>query len=110
METTAPDVTDMPSQPEEVLDSKVVRGGLQYLVKWKDKPRSENTWEKRSNLVKPYKPLLDTFHAQNPTAPRMPTIVIAPRSRRLQLTDPDERQWEYWKGRWDRWRGRCRQD
>ena len=30
---------------EEVVDNKVVRGEQKYLVKWKDYPASENTWE-----------------------------------------------------------------
>ncbi|KAM5531387.1 hypothetical protein V8D89_014950, partial [Ganoderma adspersum] len=103
LETTVPDVVDQPSEPEEILDSKVVRGGLQYLVKWKDKPRSENTWQKRADILKPYRPLIDSFHARYPTAPRMPTITIAPHSRWVTVLDPEQQSWEYWSTRWDSW-------
>ena len=98
-----PAVTDSLPQPEEILDSKVMRGALRYLVKWKDKPRSENTWEKRSDLLKTSRPLIDAFHAKNPTAPRMPTITIAPRSRLVEVMDPDQRCWDYWTRKWDKW-------
>jgi hypothetical protein len=37
---------------EEILREKKVGRGMQYLVKWKGYPRSEATWEPRSQLVK----------------------------------------------------------
>ena len=36
---------------EEILDSKVVRGRVQYLVKWKGYDHSDDTWEPRTNLT-----------------------------------------------------------
>lgn len=101
--TTVPDILDRTPEPEEVLDSKVVRGGLQYLVKWKDKPRSENTWQKRTDLLKTSRPLIDSFHTRNPTAPRMPTITIAPQSRWVTVAGPEQRSWDHWSARWDNW-------
>ncbi|KAJ3015340.1 hypothetical protein NUW54_g1069 [Trametes sanguinea] len=79
-EVAVPDILNSMKEPEEILDSKVVRGGLQYLVKWRGLPRSENTWEKRTNLVQSHKSLLDAFHWENPTAPQMPTIIVPPRA------------------------------
>nr|VWP02123.1 Cap60p [Ganoderma boninense] len=101
--TAVPDIPARASEPEEILDSRVIRGGLQYLVKWKDKPRSENTWEKRTDLLKTARPLIEVFHSQHPTAPRMPTITIAPRSRWVTILDPERTSWEHWSKRWDSW-------
>ena len=76
-----PNLVASDDEPGEVLDSRIKRGRLTYLVKWKQKPLYEATWERRSDLLKDWKNLLDTFHVENPQAPRMPTIRIAPRSR-----------------------------
>ena len=54
---------------EEILDSKLVRGKLQYLVKWKGYTDEHNSWEPETN-VKHSKKLLTEFHKQNPSAPR----------------------------------------
>jgi hypothetical protein len=37
---------------KEILNEKKVGQGMQYLVKWKGYPRSEATWEPRSQLMK----------------------------------------------------------
>lgn len=75
-----PNLTTSAEEPEEILDSRVKRGRLTYLVRWKGKPLYEATWEHRSDLLKSCKNLLDAFHAENPQAPRMPTIRIPQRS------------------------------
>lgn len=107
-----PEVLDTLKQPEEVYDSKVSRGALQYLVKWKGLPRSENTWESRSSLISSHKALLDAFHHANPTAPRMPTLRIPPRTdtRLLYKTHyghiVDANHPDYWNGVWSRYQKR----
>ena len=37
-------------QVEKIIDSRMVRGRKEYLLKWKGYPDSENTWEPHSNL------------------------------------------------------------
>jgi transposase InsO family protein len=53
---------------EEVLDSRVRRGKLQYFVHWKDWPISSRTWEPQENLA--HAPdLVDEFHRAYPSKP-----------------------------------------
>ena len=56
-----------------ILDSRVHRRQLQYLVHWKGYPVSERTWETRKNL-KHAKEEIDKFHRSHPDAdaPREP--------------------------------------
>ena len=53
---------------ERIDDSRVQRGRLQYLVKWKGYPPSENTWESTS-AVRNSQDLIDEFHRDHPLAP-----------------------------------------
>lgn len=53
---------------EELLDCQYKRGTIKYLVKWKNYPPSENTWEPKSSLRCPK--LLASFHQQNPSLPK----------------------------------------
>lgn len=55
---------------EELMDSKLSRGVLKYLVKWKGWPREAWTWETRDNLMKHAKSAVNTFHRKHPNAPR----------------------------------------
>lgn len=93
---------------EAVLDSRVRRGGMQYLIKWEGKPRSENTWEPRSQLLKQYKTQLTAFHQEHPDAPRMPTITVPGGLRNIKLSAKeqgviDTRAWERWTRVQERW-------
>ena len=57
---------------EEVMDSRVSgRGGgrLEYLVKWKNYPIEESTWEPVENLENAKKEV-QKFHCTNPSAPQ----------------------------------------
>jgi hypothetical protein len=54
---------------EAILDSKVSRRRLLYLVKWKGYPDSENSWEPTSNVKNACK-LVKQFHARYPQKPR----------------------------------------
>ncbi|KNZ71349.1 Chromobox like protein, partial [Termitomyces sp. J132] len=56
---------------DEILDSWVVRGQLQYLVRWKGYGPEDNTWEPRKNLDRAPNELRD-FHRRNPAKPRNP--------------------------------------
>ena len=53
---------------EEVLDSQLKRGKLEYLVKWSDYTNDHNTWEPESNLENS-KEAINNFHKTNPSAP-----------------------------------------
>jgi len=52
---------------ETVLDCQYIRKKVKYLIKWKDYPHSENTWEPKQNLNCP--DLLEAFHRQHPDLP-----------------------------------------
>jgi hypothetical protein len=53
---------------EQILDSKLLRNRLFYLVQWKGYPISENSWEP-AQLVKNASQLVKSFHSQYPTKP-----------------------------------------
>ena len=53
---------------EEVLDSRLKRGKLEYLVKWSGYTNEYNTWEPVSNLENS-KEAIEDFHKENPSAP-----------------------------------------
>ena len=54
---------------EKILDSKIIRGRVQYLVKWIGYDDSDNSWLPVRN-VKNSKKLLDEFHIKHPDAPQ----------------------------------------
>ena len=54
---------------EEVLDSRLKKGRLEYLVKWSGYTDEYNTWEPVSNLENS-KEAIEDFHKENPSAPR----------------------------------------
>jgi hypothetical protein len=53
---------------EEILDSRLYRGKLQYLVKWKGFGYEENSWTNEDDVFAPR--LVRDFHRTNPAAPR----------------------------------------
>ena len=53
---------------EEVLDSRLKRGKLEYLVKWSGYTDDHNTWEPELNLENS-KESINNFHKSNPSAP-----------------------------------------
>lgn len=55
----------------QVLDCKYVSNKVKYLIRWKDYPPSEDSWEPRVNLVNCSEKLA-AFHRQNPSLPRKP--------------------------------------
>ncbi len=54
---------------EEVLDSRLRSGKLEYFVHWKGYPKEEDSWEPVGNLTD-NAGLLDEFHRKHPSAPR----------------------------------------
>ena len=54
---------------EAILDSRLRRQKLEYLVKWKNFPRSENTWEPEENVDGADASIAE-FYRLNPSAPR----------------------------------------
>ncbi|KAG5720268.1 hypothetical protein E4T56_gene3342 [Termitomyces sp. T112] len=55
----------------EILDSQIVRGRLQYLVCWKGYGPEDDTWKPQKNLDRAPDKLRD-FHRRNPAKPRNP--------------------------------------
>jgi hypothetical protein len=54
---------------EQILDSQLFRGKLQYLVKWVGYTEEHNTWEPAENLQHTQE-AIDIFHRLHPSAPR----------------------------------------
>ena len=54
---------------EEILDSRLKRGKLEYLVKWSGYMDDYNTWKPESNLGNS-KEVINNFHKSNPSALR----------------------------------------
>ena len=54
---------------EEILNSRVFRRRLQYLVKWEGYGMEGNTWEYSENVDNAPEKVAD-FHRRNPAAPR----------------------------------------
>ena len=54
---------------EQILDSRLFRGNLQYLVKWKDYGEEENSWEPATNVTHAQE-LVNEFHRRHPNAPQ----------------------------------------
>ncbi|CAG7819494.1 unnamed protein product [Allacma fusca] len=49
-------------QVERIVDKRIFKGKVEYLVKWSGYPESDNTWEPRSNFVS--MELINHFEAQ----------------------------------------------
>jgi hypothetical protein len=84
-----PDVIDGTEEydVEEILDSRMKRGKMEYLVHWKGYPHEENTWEPELN-VKNSKDLIDAFHQKHVNAPRrLPAGVTLRFLQRIQYTE-----------------------
>ena len=53
---------------DAVIDSRIYKGKLQYLVHWKGYNESERTWELASNLKNSPK-IVEQFHSSHPSTP-----------------------------------------
>ncbi|KAI1869633.1 uncharacterized protein JN550_005614 [Neoarthrinium moseri] len=71
IETRLETEPDQEYEVEEILDLQKINGQWKYLVKWKDYPPSENTWEPKKNL-KGCPELLADFHRQRAPAAQHP--------------------------------------
>ena len=54
---------------ELIKDSKLIRGKLHFLIKWKGYPHEESTWESADDLHNA-EHLVREFYARHPSAPR----------------------------------------
>src|SRR5271169_558469 len=54
---------------EEILDSRLFRGKLQYFVKWKGYTTEENSWEPAENVANAAN-AVEAFHKAHPNRPR----------------------------------------
>ena len=71
---------------EDILDSRIKDGQLQYLVKWLDFGPEDNSWQPATNLHCPEKQ--EEFHRRNPDRPATP----APARCRKQRPNPPHRR------------------
>lgn len=55
---------------EQILESRFIRKRIQYLVKWKGYPDSNNLWLPKS-LLRNAKELITQFHQEHPNAPQL---------------------------------------
>ena len=66
--STPPDLTTTKATPEDIVGEKTTmkgKGRVIFLVKWKDRPSVENTWEDGTELTKAgYLPLILRFRAR----------------------------------------------
>jgi transposase InsO family protein len=68
---------------EEILDSRIRRGKLQYFVHWKDWPISSRTWEPQENLA--HSPdMIDAFHRAYPSKPHPDRLRSRTKARRAR--------------------------
>ena len=71
--TTPPEPVEIKGEPEykveEVLDSRLKQGKLEYLVKWSGYTEDHNTWEPEENCENS-RDLIEDFHKKNPSALR----------------------------------------
>jgi transposase InsO family protein len=75
---------------EEILDCRYVRNKIKYLIKWKDYPHSENTWEPKSSLN--HLETLEEFHRQYLGLPATPgRTTDKARGRRQKNSHPTNR-------------------
>ena len=99
------------------------KGWLEYLVKWKNYPLEEASWEPVMNLTNA-REAIEEFHLEHPDAPHRVRIMEGTKSdtqpavpkklfgwqdRKFELDDLEqlERAWEKWKGKdfatvWDK--------
>ena len=54
---------------EEILDSRLKHGKLEYLVKWSGYTDDYNTWEPEANCANS-PDIVSNFYKKNPSAPR----------------------------------------
>ena len=74
---------------DELMDSRLSQGKLQYLVKWKDYPnRVDWTWEPESKILLENK---EEFHEKHPSAPRRITAQLEFRPMPKPLTEVEVR-------------------
>ena len=60
---------DKEYEVDAIIDSRIYKGKLQYLVHWKGYDESKRTWEPVSNL-KNSPEIVEQFHKSHPSAPR----------------------------------------
>lgn len=71
---------------EFIKDSRLYKGKLQYLVKWKNYPQEECTWEPPEHLKNASKAVKD-FHTKHPSAPRRISAVTFDRLSFIPYTN-----------------------
>jgi len=69
---------------DEILDSRIVRRKLRYLIKWKGYGRDEDSWEPESDVNAPE--LVEKFHREHPEAPReIPEVPVRAKRKKRRV-------------------------
>jgi AAA+ superfamily predicted ATPase len=50
---------------EKILDKKKIKSKIHFLIKWKGKPDSANSWEPRTNLIKDIPDMVKEYEKNN---------------------------------------------
>ena len=80
---------------EYIKDSRLQRGKLQYLVKWKGYAQEESTWEPEE-CVKNSQSLVKDFHSKHPSAPKKISVLafsqlpFRPYENYTEMTSPPD--------------------
>jgi Chromo (CHRromatin Organisation MOdifier) domain len=78
---------------EYIVDSRLYKGGLQYLVHWKGYGEEERTWEPASHLANAPE-LVAAFRKKNPSAPRHLCMSMASFNSLFQKVPTTLCQWD----------------
>ncbi|KAE8185404.1 hypothetical protein A4X06_0g3818 [Tilletia controversa] len=67
--TLAPTLDQAWQAVEQIIDQRKIRNRYHYLLRWRDKPASEDTWRSLSDIPVSLEPLLQAFHRRYPRYP-----------------------------------------
>ncbi len=64
----------------EILDSRMRRGQVQYLIQWQGYANEDNSWEPAMTIIKDVPALVRKFHADHPNTVRSIDTTPPPRA------------------------------
>ncbi|KAE8239741.1 hypothetical protein A4X13_0g8089, partial [Tilletia indica] len=67
--TLAPTLDQAWQTVDQIIDQRKIRNRYHYLLRWRDKPTSEDTWRSLNDIPVSLEPLLQSFHRRYPRYP-----------------------------------------